>query len=85
LKINKILYAGRKCFLKWLDKPAEFEKIRHELLLKIFFGNFSKDESKREKLLAEIKFRSALLERYAEIEKTMSSRRHSINFFSALE
>ncbi len=74
-KPSKHLYTvtdgGREFFLKWLDKPAEFEKIRHELLLKIFFGNFSTDISNSEKLQTEIKFHSALLEKYAEIEKIM--------------
>ena len=69
---------GRKYFLQWLNKPAEFEKIRHELLLKIFFGNFSTDESNREKLLNEIKFHSALLEKYAAIEKIMSGENRPI-------
>jgi PadR family transcriptional regulator, regulatory protein AphA len=71
--------TGRKYFLKWLDKPAEFEKIRHELLLKIFFGNFSTDESNREKLAAEVKFHSDLLERYAAIEKIMSGENQPIS------
>jgi len=39
-KIYQITSAGKDVFLKWLKKPVEsYPKVRHELLLKLFFGN----------------------------------------------
>lgn len=59
---------GKEHFIKWLNKPADYEKIRHELLLKIFFGNFSSNESNIEKLQVEVSFHKDLLERYSHLD-----------------
>jgi DNA-binding PadR family transcriptional regulator len=37
-KVYKLTTLGRRRFLKWLQEPPEVERIRNELVLKLFFG-----------------------------------------------
>ena len=39
-KVYQISGSGKTAFLKWIEEPIEFEKSRHDHLVKIFFYEF---------------------------------------------
>lgn len=79
-KPSKYIYSitekGKKHFSIWLAKNADYEKIRHELLLKIFFGYYCSVKDNIKKLKNEISFHKNLLDKYREIKKHLSEESH---------
>ncbi len=67
--IYTITAAGRKELVEWLSLPAEPEKNRYELLLKLFFGKLISKENIIEKIEMAKKRHEELLNVYQGIEK----------------
>ncbi|WFR60051.1 PadR family transcriptional regulator [Anaerocolumna sp. AGMB13025] len=55
-KVYGITEQGRKEFYNWMIQPVEYQPVRSELLLKLFYGNFIETD-KIIKLLTEVKER----------------------------
>jgi len=69
--VYDITEKGKDHFYRWLRRDAEYEKIKHEVLLKVFFGGFDRAENIKEKLLTEKRLHEDLLAEYKEVEKHM--------------
>ena len=74
--VYSITDEGKKHFSEWLSRPADYEKIRHEMLLKIFFGHYSTSGENIEKLNTEKEFHENLLDKYHEINNHLSEESH---------
>lgn len=75
--IYSITDTGKKHFSEWISRDADYEKIRHELLLKIFFGHYCSLKDNIDKLKTEISFHKNLLEKYTEIKGHLSEDSHT--------
>lgn len=71
--LYNITDKGKDYFMDWLKNKAGYEKIRHELLLKVFFGSYSTSEENISKLRQEKRLHEDLLEKYENLEKHMQS------------
>jgi len=66
--VYSLTEAGRDRFAAWLEEDPEPERIRNELLLKVFFGARGRLGTCRRRIEAHRKEQVALLERYGEID-----------------
>lgn len=62
--VYSLTAAGRRRFHTWLEEDPEPERIRNELLLKVFFGARGELETCRRRIVAHRAEQEATLERY---------------------
>lgn len=65
--VYSLTEAGRARFTAWLEEDPEPERIRNELLLKVFFGARGSLRTCRRRIEAHRQEQTELLERYREI------------------
>lgn len=67
--IYSLTAAGRKKLREWVGAKTEPERLRHELLLKLFFGPVVTPEIHKEQIEALLKHQLGRLEQFRQVEK----------------
>jgi len=65
--VYRLTAAGKRRFREWLEEDPEPERIRNEMLLKVFFGAQASLELCRDRIVAHRREQETTLERYRAI------------------
>ena len=68
-KVYTITEAGRTYFGEWMERPPEPEKIRKEILLKLFFSGFVPESPVVEYIETEKRIQEELIDSYDNVKK----------------
>lgn len=78
-KVYSLTEEGRKAFCEWMNRTPEPQKVRKELLLKVYFAGFGYKKVIKSYLEEEILSQEEIIESYKDIEKFLENQHTGID------